>query len=208
MTQNTALLLIDIQNDFCKTGSLAVPHADEIIVIANQLMPFFSTIVATQDWHPAHHMSFASSHPLKKPGDCMMTAQGSQILWPDHCLQHSHGAQLHPALHSEKITRIFYKGTDQTIDSYSAFYDNHHLKSTGLTQWLRQKNIDTLYVMGLATDYCVQYSCLDAVMDQFSVHLIVDGCRGVNLQKNDIENALLAMQNKGVSLTHSQDLIL
>ena len=206
MNQNAALLLIDIQNDFCPGGNLAVPEGDQVVAVANQLMPLFPIIIATQDWHPAHHMSFASSHD-QKAGNVLMTDHGEQILWPDHCVQQSYGAQLHAALHQEKITKIFYKGTDINIDSYSAFYDNHHLKSTRLTSWLREKNITTLYVMGLATDYCVKYSCLDAITDGFSVHLILEGCRGVNLQKHDIENALQEMQDKGVSFIHARDLL-
>ncbi len=180
--KNSALLLIDLQNDFCPGGSLAVPEGNVVIPIANALMPYFKTIIATQDWHPKNHASFIS-------------------LWPPHCVQHSTGAELHPDLELTKITKIIQKGTDQNIDSYSAFYDNEHLKSTGLTDWLREKNISVLYVMGLATDYCVKFSCLDAIADGFSVYLIQEGCRGINLRKHDIENALSEMQDRGVVLT-------
>ncbi|EKD76855.1 MAG: Nicotinamidase [uncultured bacterium] len=188
MSDNTALLLIDLQNDFCPGGSLAVKEGDQVIPIANALMPHFKTIIATQDWHPENHMSFKS-------------------LWPVHCVQQSVGAQLHTDLTLSRITKIFQKGMDQHIDSYSAFYDNEHLKSTGLTNWLRDKNISDLYVMGLATDYCVKFSCLDAIADGFTVYLIQDGCRGVNVQKHDIENALNEMQDKGVRLVQSATIL-
>lgn len=188
MKNNTALLLIDLQNDFCLGGSLAVAGGDDVILIANALMPYFKTIIATQDWHPNNHMSFKS-------------------LWPVHCVQHSKGAELHPRLNLASITKIFQKGIDPAIDSYSAFYDNEHLKSTGLVDWLREKNISVLYVMGLATDYCVKFSCCDAINDGLTVYLIEDGCRGVNAEKNDVENALLMMKERGVRLIHSADIL-
>ncbi|OGT44873.1 MAG: nicotinamidase [Gammaproteobacteria bacterium RIFCSPHIGHO2_12_FULL_38_11] len=180
----TALILVDLQNDFCPGGSLAVEKGDEVIDVANKLMPYFKTIIATQDWHPKNHASFIS-------------------LWPEHCVQNSKGAEFHPALHFQKITKIFKKGSDQNIDSYSAFYDNDHLKSTGLTEWLRSKHITDLYIMGLATDYCVKFTCLDAISDGFTVYLIQDGCRGINSEKHGIENALKAMQTSGVKLLYS-----
>lgn len=199
-----ALLLIDLQNDFCPGGRLAVAKGDAVMNIANQLMPFFEVIVATQDWHPAAHASFASSHPGHVVGDIITLNEHTQILWPDHCVQNSHGAAFHSTLHQEKITQIFRKGMDKKIDSYSAFYDNHHLKSTGLTQWLHEKKISTLFVMGLATDYCVKYSCLDAIVDGFTVYLIQEGCRGVNLQSCDVTNALCDMKTKGVQMMTSR----
>ena len=181
MNDHAALLLIDLQNDFCANGSLAVPEGDCVIAIANRLMPYFKTIIATQDWHPVNHASFEST-------------------WPVHCVQNSVGAQLHADLHKEKITKIIYKGTDVAIDSYSAFYDNDHIKSTGLTDWLRQHAISILYVMGLATDYCVKFSVLDAIADGFVVYLIEDGCRGINIEKHDIENAVRQMQDTGAHI--------
>lgn len=184
MQNNSALLLIDLQNDFCPGGSLAVKEGDRVIAIANQLMSHFKTIIATQDWHPNNHVSFMD-------------------LWPVHCVQNTKGAELHADLHENNITAIFKKGTDPKIDSYSAFYDNHHEKSTGLTNWLHEKKITTLYVMGLATDYCVKFSCLDAIDDGFQVYLIEDGCRGVNLEKHDIENAIREMQDKGILFIQS-----
>lgn len=185
---DAALLLIDLQNDFCSGGSLAVSGGDEVIPLANALMPYFKTVIATQDWHPKNHVSFES-------------------LWPVHCVQNTRGAALHSDLNSAGITTIFKKGTDQNIDSYSAFYDNNHLKSTGLTNWLHEKNISVLYVMGLATDYCVKFSCCDAVEDGFAVYLITDACRGVNLEKNDVEEALSMMQKRGVRFIQSTEIL-
>ena len=179
---NAALILVDLQNDFCSGGALAVPHADDLIPIANQLMPHFKQVIATQDWHPKDHASFVS-------------------LWPEHCVQHSKGAAFHPDLDTTKITNIIQKGLDVAIDSYSAFYDNDHLNSTGLTDYLHQNNITDVYLMGVATEYCVKFSCLDAVADGFTVYLIQNGCAGIN--KTDIENALKEMQDKGVRLLHS-----
>ena len=188
MRHDAALLLIDLQNDFCPGGRLAVPNGDDVIKVANALMPYFKVIIATQDWHPHNHSSFEST-------------------WPVHCVQNSVGAQFHADLRSESITNIIQKGTDVLIDSYSAFYDNAHLKSTGLTDWLRKKNISTLYVMGLATDYCVKFSVLDAISDGFTVYVITDGCRGINLEKHDIENALHQMQDKGAYLIQSSHIM-
>ena len=184
MNDSVALLLIDLQNDFCSGGRLAVAEGDRVISIANTVMPHFKTIIATQDWHPDNHFSF-------------------QSLWPVHCVQVSYGAQLHADLTVSAITKIIKKGTDKNIDSYSAFYDNEHRKSTGLTEWLHEKNISTVYVMGLATDYCVKFSCLDAIQDGFTVYLITDGCRGVNVKQHDSDNALREMKEQGVHLIQS-----
>lgn len=173
------LLLIDLQNDFCAGGSLSVLNADEVIPIANKLMPQFTEVIASQDWHPFNHSSFID-------------------LWPVHCVQNTKGAQFHPDLHIEKITKIIQKGTDVDIDSYSAFYDNNHAKSTGLTDYLRSKNITELYVMGLVTEYCVKFSCLDAIKDGFKVNLILEGCKGIN-QMNE-EKALKEMEAQGVRI--------
>ena len=179
MENNKALLIVDLQNDFCNRGSLAVPDADAVIAIANQLMPQFKTVIASQDWHPVNHESFDS-------------------LWPVHCVQNTPGAAFHPALNTARITNVIQKGVDQAIDSYSAFYDNKHQKSTGLTDYLRENKITHLVVMGLATDYCVKYSCIDAINDGFSVELVLRGCRGI--EKHGIESALKEMQDKGVVL--------
>lgn len=200
---NKALILIDLQNDFCPGGALAVPEGDRVIEVANRLQKHFPLVVATQDWHPADHGSFAVNHPDKTPGDIIDLHGLQQILWPAHCVQGSAGAELVDALDKRAITRIFHKGTDPTIDSYSAFYDNGHRKATGLTEYLREQGVEEVYVMGLATDYCVKFSALDAIRDGFHTYLIEDGCRGVELSPGDVESALDEMRRAGVVLLES-----
>ncbi|MGH1436487.1 MAG: bifunctional nicotinamidase/pyrazinamidase, partial [Lewinella sp.] len=163
LTPHSALLLIDLQNDFCPLGALPVEEGDLVIPIANALIPHFDTIVATQDWHPANHGSFAANHPWRKPGQVIDLHGLPQVLWPIHCVQESFGAEFVQELHQEKITKVFTKGTDPTIDSYSGFFDNDHRKATGMGDWLKEQGIDTVYVMGLATDYCVKFTALDAL---------------------------------------------
>ena len=179
-----------------------------IVPLANQLLTFFEEVVATQDWHPADHGSFASQYEGKVPGEQVVLQGVQQILWPDHCVQASQGAALHPALETSQIQKIFHKGTDKNIDSYSAFYDNAHLKETGLAAYLHERGIDTIYVMGLATDYCVKFTCLDAIQLQFKVCLLLDACRGINLQPNDVSDAVAAMQAVGVKIMHVADVLL
>ncbi|HUO09519.1 MAG TPA: bifunctional nicotinamidase/pyrazinamidase [Phycisphaerae bacterium] len=198
-----ALLLIDIQNDFLPTGALPVPEGDQIIPIANALMPRFSHIVATQDWHPADHGSFAANHPGKKPGDLITLNGPPQILWPTHCVQNTPGAEFAPALDRARITHIIQKGTDPAIDSYSGFFDNAHRKATGLHDYLRAHNITHLHLLGLATDYCVKFTALDARQLGYTVTLIEDACRGANLKPTDVADALTEMHHAGVHLIHS-----
>jgi nicotinamidase/pyrazinamidase len=193
-----ALVLIDIQNDFLPGGALAVNDGNHIIPIANRLLTKFNLIIATQDWHPADHASFAANHPGKRIGQLVELDGLPQVLWPVHCVQNTPGAELSPHLDQSRITRIFHKGTDPRIDSYSGFFDNGHRKSTGLTDYLRARNIDQIYVMGLATDYCVKFTALDAIAEGFTVFLIQDACRGVNLNPGDVEKALAEMKQAGV----------
>jgi nicotinamidase/pyrazinamidase len=200
-----ALIMVDIQNDFCPGGNLAVPDGDAIVKIANQLQPLFDVVIATKDWHPHDHMSFASNHEGSAVGEVIPVHGIPQILWPDHCVQESSGSEFHPELDTSRITRIFYKGTDRTVDSYSAFFDNEHLRSTRLTEYLRELEIESIYVIGLATDYCVKYSCLDAVHEGFDTHVIIDGCRGIDLQPRDIDKALAEMRAVGVKIVSLQD---
>lgn len=197
--------MVDLQNDFCKGGSLEVPSGDEVIPIANQLQSKFDVVIATKDWHPKDHMSFASNHPPHKPHDVIEIGNLKQVLWPDHCIQESKGAELHPELDVSLIQKYILKGTDKSIDSYSAFFDNAHLRTTGLADYLQQQNIHDIYILGLATDYCVKYSCLDAVHCGFNVHIIKDACRGVNLNPDDVENALLEMSDEGVRIINSTE---
>lgn len=204
---NSALILIDLQNDFCPGGALAVPSGDDVIAVANRLMPAFELVLASLDWHPEDHASFAINHPGKKIGDLLLLNNAQQILWPAHCTQASKGAELHPALIQTKIDRIFYKGMDKYVDSYSAFFDNEHRHSTGLADYLRTHAIENVYLLGLATDYCVKYSSLDAVALGFNVFVIEDACRGVELQAGDIETAYAEMRAAGVKLIQSADIL-
>lgn len=195
-----ALILVDLQLDFCPGGNLAVPEGDCVIPLANQLQPHFDVVVATQDWHPADHMSFAANHAGKNIGDVIQVHGISQVLWPSHCVQNSKGAEFHPLLEVEHVKRVFHKGTDRFVDSYSAFFDNEHLRATGLAAYLQDQGIQDVYIMGLATDYCVKFSCLDAVKLGFNVYMIEDACRGVELAKGDIAHAIQEMQAAGVKL--------
>jgi len=198
-----ALILVDLQYDFCPGGALAVPRGDATIEVANRLLPHFSTVVATQDWHPADHASFATQHPGKRPGDVIELGGVPQVLWPPHCVQGSHGAELHQDLARAKITEVFPKGTDRTIDSYSGFFDNGHQKPTGLAEWLRERWITRVYVMGLATDYCVKATALDARELGFETWLIEDGCRPVERAAGDGERAIAEMRAAGVTIVES-----
>ncbi|SHI61249.1 nicotinamidase/pyrazinamidase [Tangfeifania diversioriginum] len=178
-----ALILIDIQNDFIPGGSLEVPSGDEIIPVVNNLQEKFDLVVATQDWHPQNHMSFASNHKGKEPFEMIELGGMDQILWPDHCVQDSKGAEFHPELNTTKIETIFRKGMDSEIDSYSGFYDNGHKKSTGLAGYLREKGATELYFCGLAADVCVYYSIKDAQKEGFSATLIEDATRALDNKK-------------------------
>jgi nicotinamidase/pyrazinamidase len=192
-----ALLLVDIQNDFCPGGALAVPDGDAVVAIANELAPRFTLAVATQDWHPAGHGSFASSHAGTAPGDVVDLGGVQQVLWPDHCVQGSPGASFHSALDVAGIDRVVRKGTDAAIDSYSAFFDNGHLKDTGLAAFLEQRCAEELVVLGLATDYCVKATVLDALGLGFGVTVISDGCRAVDLTEGDGDRAFAEMRSAG-----------
>jgi len=178
-----ALILIDIQNDFIPGGSLEVPGGDEIIPVVNNLQEKFDLVVATQDWHPQNHMSFASNHKGKEPFEMIELGGMDQILWPDHCVQNSKGAEFHPELNTTKIETIFRKGMDSEIDSYSGFYDNGHKKSTGLAGYLREKGATELYFCGLAADVCVYYSIKDALKEGFSATLIEEATRALDNKK-------------------------
>ena len=195
-----ALILADIQNDFLPGGALAVSHGDEVIKVANDQQKHFGLIVATQDWHPANHQSFAANHVGKRIGDLTSVNGVPQILWPIHCVQNSPGADFATALERARWACVFQKGTDPEVDSYSGFFDNARLKNTGLGSYLRQQGVDSVFVMGLATDYCVKFTALDAVSLEFRTHLILAGCRGVNLESNDAQRAVEEMKAAGVSV--------
>lgn len=202
-----ALILVDLQNDFLPGGALAVPEGDAVVPIANQLQPAFPLVVATQDWHPAHHGSFAANHPGRKQYERIDLNGLPQTLWPVHCVQHTPGAQLAAGLQRERIDKIFTKGTDPGIDSYSGFYDNGHRRSTGLGEWLKDKNVTDVFLCGLATDYCVKFTALDAVSLRFKTHLVEDACRGVNLQPGDSAKAIQEMRRAGVNVTSREKIV-
>ncbi|MDX1627268.1 MAG: bifunctional nicotinamidase/pyrazinamidase [Fulvivirga sp.] len=174
------LIIVDVQNDFTPGGSLEVPEGDQIIPVINQLQDKFDLVIATQDWHPADHSSFASNHDDKEPFDQIEWKGQEQTLWPDHCVQGSRGAQLHPDLDKNKIEAIFRKGMDTDIDSYSGFYDNGHEKNTGLTGYLKERKAQDLYFCGLAADVCVQFSIKDALKEGFSATLFEDATRAID----------------------------
>jgi len=193
-----ALILVDIQNDFLPGGALPVPEGDEVIAVANNEQTRFDLIVATQDWHPADHESFAVNHDGKQVGDRVNLHGLPQILWPVHCVQETCGADFASGLQRDRWAGIFRKGVDRHIDSYSGFFDNGHAKDTGLAGFLRQRRVDTVFVLGLATEYCVKFTALDALNLGFRTHLILDGCRGVNLEPGDVLRAVEEMKTKGV----------
>jgi nicotinamidase/pyrazinamidase len=202
-----ALILVDVQNDFLPGGALPVPDGDAVIPVANRLQGAFPLVVATQDWHPANHGSFAANHPGKKVFEQIDLNGLPQTLWPVHCVQGTSGAELAPGLDRACIARIFPKGTDAGIDSYSGLFDNGHRKSTGLGEWLKARGVTDVFVCGLATDYCVKYTALDALQLGFKTHFIEDASQGVNLQPGDVRNAIAEMNRAGVVTVQSSDVL-
>ncbi|NNM43238.1 MAG: bifunctional nicotinamidase/pyrazinamidase [Chlamydiae bacterium] len=198
-----ALLIVDMENDFMPTGRLGVAGADEIIPIINHLSEQFSIVLACLDFHPKNHVSFASNHPGRKIGDVIEIGGIKQILWPEHCIENAYGSEIVKGLRKEKIAAYFYKGWDPEIDSYSAFFDNARKKDTGLQKYLRSKGITEIYLAGIATEYCVLYSALDAIELGFSAFVIEDACRAINLHPDDEKKALASMKEKGVIITNS-----
>ncbi|HZH91278.1 MAG TPA: isochorismatase family protein [Pyrinomonadaceae bacterium] len=188
MNKKSALVLVDIQNDFCPGGSLAVSEGDRVVPVVNELQKHFDLIIATKDWHPAGHSSFAS-------------------LWPPHCVQETAGAEFVAGLDTSRVARVFLKGTDTEIDSYSGFFDNEHRRATGLGDYLKERGVTDVVVVGLATDYCVKYTALDAVMLGFKTTVVVDACRGVEVQEGDSARALEEMAAAGVRLMESRQLL-
>jgi nicotinamidase/pyrazinamidase len=198
-----ALILVDLQNDFLPGGALPVPHGDEVIPLTNELQQRFDLVVATKDWHPPDHGSFATNHPGKEPGDRIILDGIEQILWPVHCVQNTHGAEFSPSFDTSRIAHVFHKGVERNIDSYSTFFDNAHRRHTGLAHYLEKRGIKEIYLMGLALDYCVKYSALDARQLGLNTHVILDGCRGIDLEQGDIDRALDEMKRVGAVLMQS-----
>ena len=193
------LLIIDVQNDFCTGGSLAVPDAENILPVINDLAQRHANVVLTQDWHPAGHSSFASQHAGKQPFDAITMPYGEQTLWPDHCMQGSKGAEFHPQLNTSNAQLVIRKGFRPTIDSYSAFFENDHITPTGLTGYLRERGVRRIVCVGLALDYCVRFSAIDARQQGFDVTVIEAGCRGIDVGGSN-DAARQAMRDKGVVL--------
>jgi nicotinamidase/pyrazinamidase len=185
---NSALLLVDIQNDFCPGGSLAVKDGDAVVPVANELQKRFALVVATKDWHPLGHSSFVS-------------------LWPPHCVQETPGAEFVEGLDTRRIARVFLKGTDPEVDSYSGFFDNEHRRATGLGDYLKERGVTRVTIAGLATDYCVKFTALDSIMLGFQTSVVVDGCRGVEVQEGDTARAIEEMRAAGVNIIESRQLL-
>ena len=202
---NTALILIDIQNDFCPGGALEVGEGNEIVEVANKLQEKFRVKIATQDWHPPNHTSFASNHLDKLPFSTTEMFYGTQVLWPDHCIQGKKGAEFHPKLITNSTDLIIRKGFRTEIDCYSAFFDNDHKTSTGLGGYLKARGINSIYLCGLALDFCVYFSAIDGVNLDLEVNVIKDACRAIDLD-GSLEMAINDMKNKGVNLITSNDL--
>jgi nicotinamidase/pyrazinamidase len=194
-----ALLIADVQNDFCPGGALAVPDGDAIVPVVNTLSDAFDNVLMTQDWHPPGHQSFASSHSGHDPYDVIEVEYGEQILWPDHCVQGTEGADFHPDLNLTPVELLIRKGFRPHIDSYSAFYENDRETPTGLTGYCRERGIDTLYVCGLATDFCVKWTALDGRKEGFEVYVIEDAARGID-QDGSLAQAWDEMNAAGVQV--------
>ena len=196
------LLVVDVQNDFCPEGALGVPEGDAVVPVINRIQRGFAHVVLTQDWHPAGHQSFASTHPGHAPFETVEAAYGPQTLWPDHCVQGTPGAAFHPDLETTKAEMIVRKGTRAEIDSYSAFYENDHTTATGLAGYLRERGVTRVFICGLAADYCVHFSALDAARAGFEAVVIEDACRGIDLE-GSLAAANQAMAEAGVAFIAS-----
>lgn len=206
MKRDSVLLIIDMQNDFCPGGALEVPEGDRIITTINRISPYFQRVVATQDWHPYDHVSLARNQSSHDVGETVKINDIDQYLWPDHCIQGSEGAELHPDLDTSPVHLILRKGFRTELDSYSAFFENDKETTTGLHSYLQSMNIDNVYITGLALDYCVYYSALDAVELGYNVYVIQDASKGIDEPKDNLKKALSNMQSKGVHLVQSESL--
>ena len=193
------LIIVDVQNDFCPGGALAVPHGDEIVPALNRLAAEFAHVVLTQDWHPRGHASFASSHPGKQPFETIDVSYGEQILWPDHCVQGTRGAAFHPALDVSHAELVLRKGFRTAIDSYSAFFENDHRTPTGLSGYLEERRFEHITLCGLATDFCVLYSAIDGRQAGFEVTVVTAACRGIDID-GSLDRAMRSMNENGVTL--------
>ena len=201
-----ALLIIDVQNDFCPGGALEVPKGDTIIPTINRLSEAFDIVLQTQDWHPSGHSSFASSHDGKEAFETTEMPYGTQVLWPDHCVQGSEGAAFHPDLQTNSSQLIIRKGFRRSIDSYSAFFENDDKTTTGLTGYLRERNVETLYAVGLATDFCVKWSVLDGLKEGFNLFVVEDAVKGIDIE-GSVEKSWEEMMEAGAQKISAQTLL-
>ena len=206
LDESDVLLVVDVQNDFCPGGALAVPRGDEVVPVVNRLGERFAHVILTQDWHPPGHRSFASAHPGRRPFETAELSYGAQTLWPDHCVQDTPGAAFHPDLHLPRAELVLRKGFRPTIDSYSALYENDRKTPTGLAGYLRDRGLKRLFLAGLATDFCVHYSALDARGAGFEVVVVEDACRGIDLD-GSLAAAYAAMTVAGVERIASAEVI-
>lgn len=204
--KHTALIVVDVQNGFCPEGNLAVAHADEIIPKINELAGHFDNIVVTQDWHPENHISFASNHPNKNAFDTIQLPYGTQVLWPSHCVQGTHDAELHPALNIPTAQLVIRKGFHPHIDSYSAFMEADQKTTTGLAGYLKERGIDTVYVVGIATDFCVAWTAIDAAKLGFQSYVIADATKAIDLN-GSLQHAWQDMLSRGVKKIYAKDVI-
>jgi len=202
-----ALILVDLQNDFMPGGALAVSEGDQVVPIANRLMPQFELVVATADWHPPDHCSFASNHPGHQVGEVIEVDGLDQILWPDHCIQETNGASFHPELDDPRFIKIIRKGADPRLDSYSGFFDNGHVQETGLGDFLQEPGVTHCVVLGLAPDYRAKFTALDSLKLGFETVLIRDGCRAVKLQAGDEDRAIEELRSKGAKVLTSEEFL-
>ncbi len=199
------LLVVDVQNDFCPGGALAVADGDAVVPVVNRLVPRFDAVVLTQDWHPPGHQSFASAHPGRAPFETIRVAYGEQTLWPDHCVQGTPGADFHPQLRASAASLVIRKGFHRAIDSYSAFFENDRTTPTGLAGYLRERGFARIFLCGLATDYCVAYSAVDARRLGFDVVVLPDACRAIDLE-GSLDAALARMREARVAFVDSASL--
>ena len=206
ISPRTALLVIDVQNDFIPGGQLAVPEGDQIVPLINRLGGLFKQVVIAQDWHPSGHASFASSHPGRQPYEVIQLPYGEQVLWPEHCVQGTSGAEFHPGLDVPHAQLIIRKGCNPDIDSYSAFLEADRHTTTGLAGYLKERGIDTVYMVGLALDFCVMFSALDARAAGFNAFVVLDACRAID-RDGSLAAAMERMQTAGVGLIESNQLI-
>jgi nicotinamidase/pyrazinamidase len=206
METDKALIIVDVQNDFCPGGALAVPEGDKIIPTINRLSNRFDKVIATQDWHPSNHVSFAVNHPGKKVYDVIEYKGIEQVLWPGHCVSGTSGAEFHPDLNIENLNLILRKGTNPEIDSYSAFRENDKKTITGLEGYLKNLNVRQTYFCGLALDYCVFYSAMDSIEIGFESYVIIDGTKGIDSPRGNINESLIIMKKKGIKIIESNEL--